>query len=49
MDHADWVSDRLAAISLEVGATNPAETVRFFNDETALWSKVIKDTGVTPQ
>lgn len=43
------VGDRLAALSLEVGATSPAETTRFFNDETALWSKVIKDAGVTPQ
>lgn len=43
------VSDRLAAISLEVGATSEAETKQFFNDETALWSKVIKDAGIAPQ
>ena len=43
------VVDRLQAISLEVGATSPAETVKFFADETALWSKVIKEAGITPQ
>ena len=42
------VGERLANISLEVGALSPAGTTRFFNDETALWSKVIKDAGITP-
>ena len=43
------VAERLAAISLEVGATSEAETKKFFNDEAALWGKVIKDAGITPQ
>ena len=43
------VVDRLQNISLEVGATSPAETVTFFADETALWSKVIKEANITPQ
>jgi tripartite-type tricarboxylate transporter receptor subunit TctC len=43
------VGQRLNAISLEVGATDPAETKTFFDGEAALWSKVIKDAGITPQ
>ena len=43
------VGDRLAAISLEAGATNPADTTKFFNEEAALWSGVIKQAGITPQ
>jgi tripartite-type tricarboxylate transporter receptor subunit TctC len=43
------VGDRLAAISLEAGATSPADTTKFFNDEAALWSSVIKQAGITPQ
>jgi tripartite-type tricarboxylate transporter receptor subunit TctC len=43
------VGDRLAAISLEVGATSPADTTKFFNDEAALWSGVIKQAGIAPQ
>jgi tripartite-type tricarboxylate transporter receptor subunit TctC len=43
------VGERLQAISLEVGATSPAETTAFFNDEAALWSKVIKDADITPK
>jgi tripartite-type tricarboxylate transporter receptor subunit TctC len=43
------VGDRLQAISLEVGALSPAETTQFFNEEAALWSKVIKEAGIKPQ
>jgi tripartite-type tricarboxylate transporter receptor subunit TctC len=43
------VSDRLAAISLEVGATSAADTTKFFDHEAALWSGVIKQAGITPQ
>jgi tripartite-type tricarboxylate transporter receptor subunit TctC len=43
------VGDRLAAISLEVGATSPADTTRFFNEEAALWSGVIKQAGIEPR
>jgi tripartite-type tricarboxylate transporter receptor subunit TctC len=43
------VTDRLQNLSLEAGATSPADTTQFFNDETALWSKVIKDAGITPR
>ena len=42
------VGERLTNISLEVGALSPAGTTRFFNEETALWGKVIKDAGITP-
>jgi tripartite-type tricarboxylate transporter receptor subunit TctC len=47
--HSKEVGDRLAAISLEVGATSPADTTKFFNDETALWSGVIRQAGIAPQ
>jgi tripartite-type tricarboxylate transporter receptor subunit TctC len=43
------VVEMLRRISLEPGATAPAETTRFFAEETALWSKVIKEAGIEPQ
>ncbi|MGA7490054.1 MAG: tripartite tricarboxylate transporter substrate binding protein [Xanthobacteraceae bacterium] len=43
------VGDTLRKISLEAGATTPAETARFFGAEAALWGKVIKDAGIKPQ
>ena len=43
------VGERLQNLSLEVGATSRDETVKFFAEEVALWSKVIKEAGITPQ
>jgi tripartite-type tricarboxylate transporter receptor subunit TctC len=43
------VGEMLRRISLEAGATTPSGTARFFADETALWSKVIKEAGIQPQ
>jgi len=43
------VGDLLRRISLEPGATSPADTTKFFADETAQWSKVIKEAGIEPQ
>jgi tripartite-type tricarboxylate transporter receptor subunit TctC len=43
------VGDMLHKISLEAGATAPAETARFFAEETALWSKVIREASIEPQ
>jgi tripartite-type tricarboxylate transporter receptor subunit TctC len=43
------VLDVLHKISLEPGATSPAQTTRFFAEEAALWSKVIKEAGIQPQ
>jgi tripartite-type tricarboxylate transporter receptor subunit TctC len=43
------VGDVLRKISLEAGATPPAETTKFFADEAALWAKVIKEAGIEPQ
>jgi len=43
------VGEMLRKISLETGATTPADTTRFFAEETALWGKVIKEAGITPQ
>jgi tripartite-type tricarboxylate transporter receptor subunit TctC len=43
------IGDRLRDLSLEVGATSPADTVKFFAEETALWSKVIKESNIQPQ
>jgi tripartite-type tricarboxylate transporter receptor subunit TctC len=40
---------RLQSLSLEAGATSPADTAKFFASETALWGKVIKEAGITPQ
>ena len=43
------VGDTLRKLSLEAGATSSADTTKFFADEAALWSKVIKEAGITPQ
>ncbi len=43
------VADKLRALSLDVGATSRADAAKFFAEETALWSKVIKEAGITPQ
>ena len=43
------VAERLQSLSLEAGAMSPAETAKFFADETALWGKVIKEAGIEPQ
>src|SRR6476660_1991466 len=40
------VAERLKSLSLEAGATSPAETAAFFAGETALWGKVIKEAGI---
>jgi tripartite-type tricarboxylate transporter receptor subunit TctC len=47
--HSHEVGDMLRKLSLERGATAPGETSRFFAEETALWSKVIKEAGIEPQ
>lgn len=43
------VGNRLRDLSLEVGATSPADTAKFFAEETALWGKVIKESNIQPQ
>src|SRR5262252_2991646 len=43
------MGNTLRKISLEAGATSRADTTRFFAEETALWSKVIKEAGIEPQ
>jgi tripartite-type tricarboxylate transporter receptor subunit TctC len=43
------VVDQLRALSLDVGATSRADATKFFADETALWSKVIKEALIEPQ
>jgi tripartite-type tricarboxylate transporter receptor subunit TctC len=42
------IADKLQAISLEVGATNPADTARFFSEEAELWSRVIRQANIGP-
>jgi tripartite-type tricarboxylate transporter receptor subunit TctC len=43
------VSDKLHDLSLDPGATTRSETAKFFAEETALWSQVIKQAGIEPQ
>jgi tripartite-type tricarboxylate transporter receptor subunit TctC len=43
------VEARLRELQLEPVGSAPADAVRFFKEETALWSEVIKRAGVTPQ
>jgi tripartite-type tricarboxylate transporter receptor subunit TctC len=47
--NSNEVVEMLRRISLDPGATASAETTRFFAEETALWSKVIKEAGIEPQ
>jgi len=39
----------LRKLSLDPGATSPGETAKFFAEEAALWSRVIKEAGIEPQ
>jgi hypothetical protein len=39
----------LRKLSLEPGATSPGDTAKFFSEEAALWSKVIREAGIAPQ
>ncbi len=43
------VSERLAQLSLDVGATSRADAAKFFAEETALWSRVIKEADIPQQ
>jgi tripartite-type tricarboxylate transporter receptor subunit TctC len=43
------VRGKLNALSLDVGATTRAETAKFFAEETALWSRVIKEAAIPLQ
>jgi tripartite-type tricarboxylate transporter receptor subunit TctC len=43
------VSDKLRGLSLDPGATTRADTAKFFAEETALWSQVIKQANIEPQ
>jgi tripartite-type tricarboxylate transporter receptor subunit TctC len=43
------VVDVLRKISLQAGATSPAETMTFFTEEAALWKHVIKEADIAPQ
>jgi tripartite-type tricarboxylate transporter receptor subunit TctC len=43
------VSDKLHDLSLDPGATTRPDTAKFFAEETALWSKVIKRANIEPQ
>jgi tripartite-type tricarboxylate transporter receptor subunit TctC len=43
------VGDKLRDLSLDRGATTRAEAAKFFADETALWSKVIKEAKIEVQ
>ena len=43
------VADRLHDLSLDPGATTRGDTAKFFAEETALWSQVIKQAKIDPQ
>jgi tripartite-type tricarboxylate transporter receptor subunit TctC len=43
------VVEKLRGLSLEVGAGSRAEAAKFFADEAALWSKVIRAAKIEPQ
>jgi tripartite-type tricarboxylate transporter receptor subunit TctC len=43
------VRGKLNALSLDVGATTRPETAKFFAEETALWSRVIKEAAIPLQ
>jgi tripartite-type tricarboxylate transporter receptor subunit TctC len=43
------VNDRLHDLSLDPAATSRADTAKFFAEETALWSQVIRQAKIEPQ
>jgi len=43
------VSGKLRLLSLDPGATSRADTTKFFAEEAALWSTVIKEAKIEPQ
>jgi tripartite-type tricarboxylate transporter receptor subunit TctC len=43
------VNDKLHDLSLDPGATTRADTAKFFAEETALWSKVIREAKIEVQ
>jgi hypothetical protein len=43
------VSEKLHKLQLDPGATTPEETRKFFDDELALWGKVIARAHITVQ
>jgi tripartite-type tricarboxylate transporter receptor subunit TctC len=43
------VGEKLRDLSLDPGATSRADTAKFFAEETALWSGVIKQANIEPQ
>jgi tripartite-type tricarboxylate transporter receptor subunit TctC len=43
------VAEKFNRLSLDITATSRADAAKFFAEETALWSKVIKEAGITPQ
>ena len=43
------VNAKLRELQLDPAGSTPLEAVKFFAEETALWSKVIKDANVKPQ
>jgi tripartite-type tricarboxylate transporter receptor subunit TctC len=43
------VATRLAELMLEPVGSTPAETARFLREETALWGKLVRDTGAKVQ
>ncbi len=43
------VGDKLRDLSLDVGATSRTDAAKFFAEEAALWSKVIKEAKIEPQ
>ena len=43
------IGDKLHDLSLDTGATTRPDTAKFFAEETALWSQVIKQAKIEPQ
>jgi tripartite-type tricarboxylate transporter receptor subunit TctC len=43
------VADKLRALSLDPGGTSRADTAKFFAEEAALWSRVIKEAHIEAQ
>ncbi len=43
------VIERIRGIQMDPAPSTPAETSQWFRDEAALWGRIIKDAGITPQ
>lgn len=41
------VADRIRTLGMDVTSLSPSESAKFFAEESALWGKIVRDSGIT--